>query len=56
MRNESDIEGRYAFRQSKTGELVDIKEAPQLSAWLNASRARIQEQVQLQLEKVAATC
>src|SRR5437879_6391520 len=41
MRNESDVEGRHAFRQSKTGELVDIKEAPQLSARLNASHARI---------------
>jgi len=41
MRDESDVAGRRAFRQSKTGELVDIKEAPQLSARLNASRARI---------------
>lgn len=41
MRNESDVEGRHAFRQSKTGELVDIIEAPQLSARLNASHARI---------------
>src|SRR4029077_4650727 len=32
MRDESDVAGRHAFRQSKTGELVDIKEAPQLSA------------------------
>jgi hypothetical protein len=40
MRDESDVAGRHAFRQSKTGELVDIKEAPQLSARLNASRAR----------------
>ena len=40
MRNESGVEGRHAFRQSKTGELVDIKEAPQLGAQLNASRAR----------------
>jgi hypothetical protein len=39
MRDESDVAGRHAFRQSKTGELVDIKEAPQLSARLNASRA-----------------
>jgi hypothetical protein len=31
MRNESDAEGRHALRQSKTGELVDIKEASQLS-------------------------
>jgi hypothetical protein len=41
MRDESDVAGRHAFRQSKTGELVDIKEAPQLSARLKASRARI---------------
>jgi hypothetical protein len=53
MRNESDVEGRHAFRQSKTDELVDIKEAPQLSAWLNASRARIKElKRRLQLDKV----
>jgi hypothetical protein len=39
MRNESNVEGRHAFRQSKTGELVDIKEAPPLSARPSASRA-----------------
>jgi hypothetical protein len=39
MRNESDAEGRHAFRQSKTGELVDIKEAPELTTRLNAARA-----------------
>ena len=39
LRDESDVAGRHAFRQSKTGELVDIKEAPQLSARLKASRA-----------------
>jgi len=53
MRNESYVEGQHAFRQSKTGELVDIKEAPQLSARLNASRARIKEvKLRLQLNKV----
>ena len=53
MRNESYVEGQHAFRQSKTGELVDIKEAPQLSARLNASRARIKElKLRLQLDKV----
>jgi hypothetical protein len=53
MRNESGVEGRHAFRQSKTGELVDIKEAPQLSARLNASRARTKAlKLRLQLEKV----
>jgi hypothetical protein len=53
MRNESDVDGRHAFRQSKTGELVDIKEAPQLSARLNASRARIKAlKLRLQLETV----
>jgi hypothetical protein len=53
MRNESDVEGRHAFRQSKTDEPVDIKEAPQLSARLNASRARIKElKLRLQLDKV----
>jgi hypothetical protein len=53
MRNESGAEGRHAFRQSKTGELVDIKEATQLSARLNASRARIKAlKLRLQLEKV----
>ncbi|WP_155253723.1 hypothetical protein [Bradyrhizobium japonicum] len=53
MRNESDVEGRHAFRQSKTGELVDIKEAPQLSARLNASRARVKElKLRLQLDRV----
>ncbi|MET4418838.1 hypothetical protein [Bradyrhizobium sp. RT3a] len=53
MRNESDVEGRHAFRQSKTGELVDIKEAPQLSARLNASRARVKAlKLRLQLDKV----
>lgn len=41
MRNESEAEGRHAFRQSKTGELVDIKEAPQLTARIAASRARV---------------
>ncbi|MDF0519340.1 hypothetical protein P0R31_19060 [Bradyrhizobium yuanmingense] len=39
MRNESDVEGRHAFRQSRTGELVDIKEAPQLSTRLNSYRS-----------------
>ena len=53
MRNESGVEGRHAFRQSKTGELVDVKEATQLSARLNASRARIKAlKLRLQLEKV----
>jgi len=53
MRNESGVDGRHAFRQSKTGELVDIKEAPQLSARLNASRARIKTlRLRLQLETV----
>lgn len=55
MRNESGVEGRHTFRQSKTGELVDIKEAPQLSARLNASRARIKGlKLRLQLEKLPA--
>ena len=53
MRDESDVAGRHAFRQSKTGELVDIKEAPQLSARLIASRARIKAlKLRLQLETV----
>jgi hypothetical protein len=53
MRDESDVAARHAFRQSKTGELVDIKEAPQLSAGLNASRARIKAlKLRLQLETV----
>ncbi|MEH2523493.1 MULTISPECIES: hypothetical protein [unclassified Bradyrhizobium] len=53
MRDESDVEGRHAFRQSKTGELVDIKDEPQLSARRNASRARIKVlklRLRLQLE------
>lgn len=41
MRNESETEGRHAFRQSKTGELVDIKEAPQLTRRLDQARARV---------------
>lgn len=41
MKDESEIEGRHAFRQSKTGELVDIKEAPQLSKRLDQARARV---------------
>ena len=59
MRDESDVAGRHAFRQSKTGELVDIKKAPQLSARLNASRARIKAlKLRLQLETlpVANVC
>jgi len=53
MRNESDVEGRHAFRQSKTGELVDIKEAAQLPARLNAARARVKAlKLRLQLETV----
>src|SRR5216684_3795115 len=53
MRNESDAEGRHAFRQSKTGELVDIKEAPQLTTRLNAARARVKAlKLRLQLENV----
>ena len=53
MRNESDVEGRHAFRQSKTGELVDIKEAAQLTARLNAARARVKAlKLRLQLETV----
>jgi hypothetical protein len=53
MRDESDVAGRHAFRQSKTGELVDIKEAPQLSARLNASRARTKAlKLRLRLETV----
>lgn len=51
MRNESDVEGRHAFRQSKTGELIDIKEAPQLTIRLNAARARVKAlKLRLQLE------
>jgi hypothetical protein len=41
MRDESQEDGRHAFRQSKTGELVDIKEAPQLNTRLEAARARV---------------
>jgi hypothetical protein len=53
MREESNVAGRHAFRQSKTGELVDIKEAPQLSARLKASRGRIKElKLRLQLENL----
>jgi hypothetical protein len=53
MRDASDVAARHAFRQSKTGELIDIKEAPQLSARLNASRARIKAiKLRLQLETV----
>jgi hypothetical protein len=53
MRNESGVEGRHAFRQSKTGELVDIKEAAQLTARLNAARARVKAlKLRLQLETV----
>jgi hypothetical protein len=53
MRNESDVEGRHAFRQSKTGELVDIKEAPQLTTRLNAARARVKTlKLRLQLQKI----
>lgn len=43
MRDESEATGRHAFRQSKTGELVDIKEAPQLAARLDAARKRVAE-------------
>ena len=53
MRNESNIEGRHAFRQSKTGELVDIKEAPPLTTRLNAARVRVKAlKLRLQLDKV----
>lgn len=53
MRDESKFEGRHAFRQSKTGELVDIKEAPQLTERLNAARARAKEiKLRLQLDVV----
>lgn len=41
MRNASTVEGRHAFRQSKTKQLVDIKEAPQLTARLIQARARV---------------
>jgi hypothetical protein len=41
MKDESAVEGRHAFRQRKTGELVDIKEAPQLAARLDAARVRV---------------
>jgi hypothetical protein len=41
MKDESDVEGRHAFRQSKTGQLVDIKEAPQLANRLDQARARV---------------
>jgi hypothetical protein len=41
MKEESDDEGRHAFRQSKTGQLVDIKEAPQLATRLDQARARV---------------
>lgn len=43
MRDESEATGRHAFKQSKTGELVDIKEAPQLAARLDAARTRVAE-------------
>jgi hypothetical protein len=53
MRDESEVDGRHAFRQSKTGELVDIKEAPQLTAPLNAARARVKAiKLRLKLDKV----
>jgi hypothetical protein len=53
MRDGGGVAGRHAFRQSKTGELVDIKEARQLNARLNASRARIKAlKLRLQLEEV----
>jgi len=53
MRNEGDVAGRHAFRQSKTGELIDIKETSQLSARLQASRARIKAlKLRLQLEAI----
>jgi len=53
MRNESGVEGGHASRHSKTGELVDIKEAPQLGARLNASRVRMKElKLRLRLESV----
>jgi hypothetical protein len=53
MRDESQVEGRHAFRQSKTGELVDIKEAPQLTTRLSAARARAKAiKLRLQLETV----
>ena len=41
MKDESNVEGRHAFRQSKTRQLVDIKEAPQLSARLDQARVRV---------------
>lgn len=44
---------RHAFRQSKTGELVDIKEAPQLTTRLNAARPRVKAlKLRLQPETV----
>ncbi len=41
MKDEGDVDGRHAFRQNKTGALIDIKEAPQLSDRLDAARARV---------------
>ncbi|EKS26716.1 hypothetical protein [Afipia felis] len=41
MKDISEVEGRHAFRQSKTNELVDIKEAPQLTARLEQARKRV---------------
>jgi len=41
MTDEREVEGRHAFRQSKTGQLVDIKEAPQLATRLDQARARV---------------
>jgi hypothetical protein len=53
MRYEIDVAARHSFRQSKTGEFVDIKEAPQLSVRPIASPARTKAlKLRLQLERV----
>lgn len=41
LRDEGTVDGRRQLRQSKTGKLIPIKDAPQLSARLDAARARV---------------
>jgi hypothetical protein len=41
MKDEGQVDGRRMFRQSKTGALVPIKDAPALAARLAAAKARV---------------
>lgn len=56
LKDEGLVNGRRQFRQSKTGMLCEIKEAPQLAARLAAARLRVAKlKLKLGLDKMPET-